>query len=245
MAASIHLDLGNGPLVVLLHGVGLGPASFRSLAEHLAAAHRVVVVERPAGGSVEAQADAVAHLVRSVGPPAALVGVSGGATVALALAVRQGDVCRSYVLHEPLVGALAPRLHRRFQAAAARAATGPEAALEVVRSVMGEATWADLSPTDRADAIDDGDRWSREVPAFAAFDPAPRDLCGLTGRPVLVTVGDRSGPDRREAAAVLGDLAGAEVAVVPGAGNAPHLDAPAAFAELVGAWLPAPVGGRP
>ena len=88
-------------------------------------------------------------------------------------------------------------------------------------------------------------RWLAEIPQFAAFDPTQDELRSLVGLRLLCTVGADSGPERHAAAGVLARLAGAEVAVVPGAGNAVQLDAPLAFAQLVRTWLALPVGARP
>lgn len=242
MAASVHLDAGNGPLVVLLHGVGLGPRSFGPLVERLVDDHRVVVVERPVGGAVEAQADAVAHVLRSVGGPACFVGVSGGATIGLALAMRHGEVASSWLLHEPLVGRLAPGLHERFVASAQRAASSDDEAVAVVRAVMGERTWSSLDDEARAEVVAGASRWRLEIGAFAAFEPSARQLRRLAPVALVASVGAESDPDRRACAAVLHDLVGAEVALVPGAGNAAHLDAPDALATLVRSRTLAPVG---
>lgn len=253
MPATVHLDRGMGPGVVLLHGVGAGPATFATVADDLALDHRVLVVERPVGGggeggarSLDEQADQVALLLtgeRATG--GALVGVSGGATLALALAIRHPEVADRLVVHEPLLGHHAPVLHQRFAAAASRAAAGDEATLAVVEAVMGPATWAALDPVTRAAARADVARWRAEIPQFASFDPTQEELRALVDRPLLCTVGAESGPERHAAAAVLARLSGAEVVVVPGSGNAVQLDAPHAFAQLVRTWLAQPVGARP
>lgn len=253
MPATVHLDRGMGPGVVLLHGVGAGPATFATVADDLALDHHVRVVERPVGGggeggarSLDEQADqVVALLTQQRATGGALVGVSGGATLALALAIRHPGVAERLVVHEPLLGHHAPVLHQRFTEAAARAASGDDATLAVVEGVMGSATWAGLDPAARDDARAGVSRWRAEIPQFASFDPTQDELRALVGLPILCTVGADSGPERHAAAGVLARLAGAEVAVVPGAGNAVQLDAPHAFAQLVRTWLALPVGARP
>lgn len=246
MPASVHLDRGQGPGVVLLHGVGVGPGSFAPLVELLCDRHRVIVLDRPGApgeaADLAAHADRIAEVVAAhVGAGARLVGVSGGATLGLVLALRHPDLFGSYLVHEPLLGRLAPTLHQRFQVAAASAAEGDEAAMAVVIAVMGPETWAALGPEDQAAARRQATRWREEIAMFASFDPTPDSLRRLQGRPVLVTVGGRSGPERVAAAEVLAELAGAEVRTVPGAGNAAHLDAARTFADLVASWSPEPV----
>lgn len=243
------LDRGRGPVVVLLHGVGAGPASFDRLASRLEDRHRVVALERPLGPGGEAldvtdQADLLAEELVALGLSDALVvGVSGGATVGLALAIRHPGVACGLVLHEPLLGAHAAGLHAQFEVAAALAATGTEGTMTVVRTVMGASTWEALAPDEQAASWTLAARWQAEIPRFAAFAPTAAELSSLRDRSVLATVGARSTDERRLAAAVLQNLAGVDVVEVPGAGNAVHLDAPPAFAELVAAFHPL-VGGR-
>lgn len=249
MAGSPHLDRGRGPVVVLVHGVGVGPESFARLAELLEDRHRVVAVERPAGEGGEAlavvdQADRLAEVLADLGAgDGLLVGVSGGATVGLALAIRHPGVAGALVLHEPLLGRHAAGLHAQFDEAADLATTGIEGAMTVVRTVMSEPTWDALGDDGRAAAWSRATRWQAEIPMFAAFDPSAAELASLWSQPLLVTVGSRSTVERRLAAGVLQNLAGVDVVEVDGAGNAAHLDAPEAFASVLEAWHPL-VGGR-
>lgn len=250
MTALVHRDRGQGPAVVLLHGVGVGPESFAPLAELLEDTHRVIILDRPGGeggvGPLDQQADKIASAIDAIDATGALlVGVSGGATLGLLLAGRHPQVVTAAVLHEPLVGSLAPALHARFARSAALAATSDDAAMEVVRAVMGAATWEALDPAAQAASIAQAPRWRAEIARFAAFDPGARTLAALAGTPLLVTVGGRSDPDRTEAADVVRRLAGASVAVVPDAGNAVQLDAPEAFARTIATWQTALVGGHP
>jgi pimeloyl-ACP methyl ester carboxylesterase len=251
MTARPPLDLGQGPLVVLLHGVGVGPASFAHVAELLGDRHRVVCPERPVGPGgaalpVALQADRLVERLEALDAAGGLVvGVSGGATLGLSLAIRHPSCVGALVLHEPLVGPLAPELHQRFLLAATEAAEGDAQAMGVVRAVMGDTAWDALGPAGRAEARAAAPRWRGEVAQFAAFAPQVAELAGLRAIPSLVTVGGRSGPERWAAAEVLRQHAGAEVAVVPDAGNAVQLDAPVAFAHQITSWTAVPSGGAP
>ncbi len=144
MTAPIHLDRGQGPVVVLLHGVGVGPESFATLAGLLEDHHRVIVLERPGRGRggplpLVDQVDLIAACIRELGAAGGrLVGVSGGATLGLLLAIRHPGAVAGLVLHEPLVGPLAPELHEQFQRSAQRAIRSDADAMDVVRTVMGE-----------------------------------------------------------------------------------------------------------
>lgn len=239
--------LGQGPDIVLLHGVGVGPDSFLELARLLEPDHRVIVPERlgdaNAAASLDEQAAAVAALLVDLDAIGArVVGVSGGATLALLLAIRHRHVVGSVVLHEPLVGRLAPALHARFSGAAEQAARSDAAALAVVRGVLGEPTWDRLGPVGQAGVAGLAPRARLEVPVFAAFDPTAGELASLVGLPVLTTVGGTSHPDRQDVVQVLTMVAGADHAMIEGVGNVAHLDDPAAFAALLRRWQPAPIG---
>jgi pimeloyl-ACP methyl ester carboxylesterase len=245
------MDRGQGTVVVLVHGVGVGPESFAHVAELLTDRHRVVVVERPVGrdGSALPLTQQAALLAATISEVAAtgarFVGVSGGATVGLCLAIHHPQVVDGLVLHEPLVGALAPELNQRFRLAAAQAAVGEPEAMDVVRAVMGDATWEALGPDGQRASEALVARWRGEIAAFAAFDPSIAELAGFATVPLLVTVGSRSGPERWAAAEVLRRWCSADLVEVPGAGNAVQLDAPQAFAELISTWQTVSTGGTP
>jgi pimeloyl-ACP methyl ester carboxylesterase len=251
MAALVPPDRGQGPDVVLLHGVGVGPESFARVAELLGADHRVVAPGRPVGPGGAAlplseQADVLARTLEDLGAAGCrLVGVSGGATLGLCLAIRHPALIGSMVLHEPLVGPLAPDLHARFQASAARASASDAAAMEVVRAVMGDPTWRALGAEGRAASEDLAPRWRGEVAQFAAFAPSAAELEAIGTLPLLVTVGERSGPERWAAAQVLVRCSGARATRIPAAGNAVQLDAPDAFAALISTTQPVSTGGAP
>ena len=126
-------DTGDGPVVVLVHGVGIGAWAFAEVAAALAAAlaadHRVLVphrwgygsdgaVEVPRSASVAEQVDDLLELLvgRGIGE-ATFVGVSGGTTLVLALALAAPATVRAAVVHEPVIGPLAPELHSVLRAA--------------------------------------------------------------------------------------------------------------------------------
>lgn len=103
--AEVALDLGRGAAVALLHGVGVDASSLEEVAEHLSTTHRVIIIRRPAGRSLDEQAAAVIASLAEVAPgPVTLAGVSGGATLALAAAISWPADVRSVVAHEPLLG---------------------------------------------------------------------------------------------------------------------------------------------
>ncbi len=68
-----------------------------------------------------------------------------------------------------------------------------------------------------------------------AMEPLHQRLAGVRA-PTLVIIG-ADDPARRRAEAVAQGIPGARLAVVPGAGHAPHLAAPGAFHDLVRHFL--------
>jgi magnesium chelatase accessory protein len=92
-------DVGNGPLVLLLHGAGGGTQSFRNLIPLLTPSNRVVAIDLPGQGFTRlgAQArcglDEVTHDIAALCAqeqwhPTAIIGHSAGAAIAFALAPR-------------------------------------------------------------------------------------------------------------------------------------------------------------
>lgn len=109
---------GSGPLVVLV-GAPMDADAFAPLAELLAGDHTVLTLDprgvkrstlEPGGTSrPEQRADDLAALIRHVDAgPAVVLGSSGGAVSALALAQNHPDVVRAVIAHEPPLDRLLP-----------------------------------------------------------------------------------------------------------------------------------------
>jgi pimeloyl-ACP methyl ester carboxylesterase len=162
---------------------------------------------------------------------AVLLGVSGGATLGLAL-VAAGVPVAGAVLHEPAVGSLVPGLLAHVAAGyAADGVPGFGAAL------YGPAWDPAMAPAD-PDAV------RRDFAMFRAFEPA-RPARPVAG--VLTTVGAQSPPARLAAARALRDRTGLPYRVLPGCGHAAHLERPEVLAALVrevAAAAVSAVGGR-
>jgi pimeloyl-ACP methyl ester carboxylesterase len=243
--AELAADLGAGPAVVLVHGVGIGARAFDCLRDLLADDHRVVVVRRrgygsgqpvPPSASVEDQVGDLVALVEGRGlSSATFVGVSGGATVVLALAMARPDMVVAAVVHEPAVGPLAPGLHAELRSAAARldATDGPEGVLGFVNRLVGDAAWARLPPAVVQDLETHWDVARAEVPEFIAFGPSAEALAGLRPTVLVATLGSRSPECRRLAAKALEAHAGATVSVLRDVRHLPHLESPGAFAAVI------------
>lgn len=144
------ITAGSGPLVVLLHGVGLRADAWGAQIDALAVDHQVIAFDLPGHGESPGVFDDVAGYVgaiRSALPgPAVVMGHSMGAMIALELAATAGDLVTGFV-------ALNAIFERDAQAAAAVQARA--AGLDGVTPADPAATltrWfgADASPARKA-----------------------------------------------------------------------------------------------
>lgn len=176
--------------------------------------HDVTAVDRPRTGDLAREVAALSPLVEG----SWVVGVSGGATLGLALAAA-GVPLAGAVLHEPAVGSLEPGLLAPVAAAfAARGTAG-----------LGRTLYGQSWEPDMAGPVDDAETGA-ELAMFRGFEPTP--LPRSAGR-VVVTVGSLSPDIRHRSVAALAAAVGCEVRTIEHACHfAPH-DAPAEFATTV------------
>ena len=246
--------VGDGPVVMLVHGVAFGPGTLAVASGAVAAAGaRAVVPHRGGYGAsggvapaadLDAQVDDLVGVLDAMGVARAVwAGVSGGATIALAAAVRRPERVAGVLLHEPALGTLADELHarlRRAAAAVAAAADPGEGALDLARALAGPDGWARVGAQVRRDIRTAGPAVRSEIALFPAFAPSPADLRALRGLPLISSVGARSGPERHRAGQVLVSLTGGTAALTP-SGHLVQIEAPSSLAELaVGLVRPAP-----
>jgi pimeloyl-ACP methyl ester carboxylesterase len=164
-------------------------------------------------GDLDEELDALEPLCHG----AVVAGVSGGATLGLALAAR-GTPFSAAVLHEPAAGSLVPSLLD----AVARAYR--EGGVEGFGRALYGPAWS------LADAPPDHDAVARDLAMFRRFEPqAPGPGAG----PVLLTVGGDSPPVRHEVHHTLMGALGVSGRTIAGARHAVHLESPQAFAALV------------
>jgi pimeloyl-ACP methyl ester carboxylesterase len=203
---------GSPPVALLVHGAATTSRVWDQVSVALPG-WTVRCPDRGSTGDLGSELAALAPLA----PGTVVGGVSGGATLGLAL-LSAGVPMLSAVLHEPAVGSLSPRLLDAV--AAAWEAGGVEA---FGATLYGPAWTPAQAPADR-------ERVARDLAMFRRFEPAALP----TGHPtVLLTVGELSTRIRHEAVGALGAHLGVPVEVVPGAGHAVHLEQPAAFAALL------------
>ena len=200
------------PRTVLLHGAATTGRIWHKLIPHLADMD-THCPDRPCSGDLDTEVAAVAELCAG----AIVVGVSGGATIGLALAARSVPM-RAAILHEPAAGSLAPGL-------LAHVAQGLRAGgVAGFGHALYGPSW---SPTD---APADPAAVERDFAMFSAFEPTQ---LGAGVGPVLLTVGERSPATRHRSVRALSAHLDVPFEVIPGGHHAVHLDAPSAFASVI------------
>jgi pimeloyl-ACP methyl ester carboxylesterase len=245
----LHVEppVGEGELVVFVHGSWTDHTAWAALVAPLARSFRVVSYDRrghtlsqrwPGPAPRRQHEDDLAALIEALDcGPAHLAGTSYGAAISLALAGRRPDLVRSVVAHEPPLLSLIPMsaVVTKFrsvqdQLAGGDIAGGTRRFFEEV--VLGRGGW-DLvpEPIQRA-AIGNAQTFLdlREDPDWATLDVAA--VSRFPGR-IVVTRGDASPPWLPHVALEVADRIGRESRLIPGAGHSPHLTQPEAFAALI------------
>lgn len=199
------------PRVLLVHGAATTVRVWDRVLPLLTGLD-VVAVARPSTGDLAREVAALGDASGTV-----VVGVSGGATLGLALASSDVPLAAA-VLHEPAVGSLVPGL---LDHVVEGWTTGGFAGFGA--ALYGPSWRPEHAPADPG-AVE------RDLGMFRAFEPTPpRPGQG----PVVVTVGGDSPPLRHAAAAALGRHDGVSVRVLPGCGHYVHHDAPHVLADVV------------
>jgi len=215
-----------GPTIVLIHGAAVTSAIWARVVA-LLPDFDTVAPERPRSGSLEVETQ---WLAERIPEDAFVVGMSGGATLGLALAASPVRFAGA-LLHEPAVGSLAPGLLAPF--AQAFESGGP--------SAFGAALYGPLwssHMTGTGSAVAGCDSFgggavtslARELAMFRAFEPGePAPGQG----PVTISVGELSPRVRHESVAALASRFGYSRLTVPGARHFVTHEAPHEFAALV------------
>jgi pimeloyl-ACP methyl ester carboxylesterase len=200
------------PPLVLIHGAATTSRVWRDVVTELDG-FDVHCPDRPCFGDLTAEVAALAADCDG----ALVAGVSGGATLGLALAAA-GVPIAAAILHEPAVGSLLPGLLDPVRAAYRAGGTAAFA-----EALYGSAWTLAEAPADTGVVAAD-------LAMFAAFEPAaPSPAAG----PVVITVGECSPPVRHESVRRLADRFGLPVWTIRGARHAVHLEHPAEFAAAI------------
>lgn len=197
------------PCALLIHGAATTSRVWRDVVSAMPG-WSVTTPDRASTGDLAAEVGALAPLA----PGAVVGGVSGGATLGLAM-LAAGVPMVAAVLHEPAAGSLSPRL---LDAVIAAWESGGVPAFG--SALYGPAWTPSEAPVDPTQV-------ARDLAMFRSFEPTPWP------RPsphVLLTVGELSPAVRHESVAALAELLDADVDVIPHAGHAVHLEQPAEFA---------------
>jgi pimeloyl-ACP methyl ester carboxylesterase len=201
------------PRVVLVHGAATTAAVWDAVVP-LLSAYDVEAPERPRTGDLDRE---LAWLIPRV-EGAWVVGMSGGATLGLALAAR-GVPLAGAILHEPAVGSLVPDLLEPVATAFAVGGTNGFGCL-----LYGPA-WRPSMAGDVSEATT-----AAEIAMFRSAEPGPaRPPCG----PVLVTYGARSRTARRCAAERLREVHRHRIRELPDVGHFLSAEHPRLIVGLV------------
>ncbi len=229
--------------MLLLHGIGSSATSWERTVVRLRDRFTLIATDLPGYGespdppaqpSLDALVDELAGLIDESG--AHVVGVSFGALCALALARRHPERVRSLVLADTTLGRamLAPDEHRawiamRYALAAelqtraddrAREIAGPDAPADVIAEIaanMRRARPAGYHAVTDIIAATDARPWLGEIAVPALV------MCGENDRVVGLPLSE----------AMAEAIPDARLAVIPGAGHQPNVEAPDAFARAV------------
>src|SRR5215204_2282307 len=239
-----------GGRVVLVHGFTQTMAAWDAVGKRLGERWEVVRVDLPGhggSGGVRVGFDEAAGLVGAAGGRAAYVGYSLGGRLCLRLALDRPDLVRALVLigASPGIADAGGRAERR--AADERLARrierdGVAAFLDdwLARPLFATLPAGAAGRADRLANTADGLAWALRRLGTGAQEPL-WDRLGELRPPALLVAGERdpkfTGIARRMAAAI---GPAAQVALVPGAGHAAHLERPAATAALVEEFLARP-----
>ena len=237
---------GSGPRLVLAHGFTQTLASFAPLARHLRGRYQLVAVDLPGhGGSAGARPASLpqaAGLLAEVGGAAAYLGYSMGGRVCLQLALDRPELVRALVLvgATPGIEDPAARAERRAADEALAASIERDGVAAFLDRWLAQPLFRTLPP-ERAG------REARLANTPEGLAAALRQLGTGAQAPLWERLGELRAPtllvagelDAKFAAIArrVAALTGAEVALVPGAGHAAHLERPAEVAALVRSFL--------
>jgi 2-succinyl-6-hydroxy-2,4-cyclohexadiene-1-carboxylate synthase len=246
--STLHAETaGRGPRIVLVHGFTQSSRCWGPVLADLVADHEVCALDAPGHGrssAVECDLPGAAARIGDTGGRATYLGYSMGGRFVLRLALDRPELVERLVL----VGATAgiddaderAERRRRDEALADRLLRdGVERFLD---EWLAQPLFASLPDelafrAERAGSTAEGLASSLRRAGTGAQEPVWDRLGGL-GMPVLAVAGAH---DHRFAATArrMADAIGpsAELAVVPGAGHAAHLEQPTAFLALLRAWL--------
>ena len=251
-----YLDAGSGnPPVVLLHAFPVNAAMWDEQIAVLVRQWRVLAPDLPGFGhtdppadagaaSMEAWADLVAGLVRSLGlGPVVVGGLSMGGYVAFALLRRHPHLVAGLVLADTRAGTDTPEVIERRTSQQRQVREGKVA--DVIEAMLGTLL-SDQTRADRPEVVERARALMATTPpdgivfALEAMKNRP-DAAGELGGiavPVLVLVGEHDGPSPPSVAEEMAAaVPNARLEVIPTAGHLSNLEAPEAFNRALESFL--------
>jgi 2-succinyl-6-hydroxy-2,4-cyclohexadiene-1-carboxylate synthase len=233
--------------VVLVHGFTQTLASWEAVGKRLEERREVMRVDLPGhggSGAVRAEFDEAARLVGEAGGKAAYVGYSLGGRLCLRLALDRPDLVPALALigASPGIADPAGRVERRAADEALAERIEREGVAAFLDGWLAGPLFATLPETaagraERLANTADGLAWALRALGTGAQEPLWDRLAGLRP-PTLLLAGELDAKFTtiaRQMAAAIGPTA--EVALVPGAGHAAHLERPAEVAARLEAFL--------
>lgn len=251
-------DVGAGPPVVLVHGLGGGRWSWDANVAALAARHRVIAPDLPGHGQSDKPAidyrmptlaATLAGLLDALGiDRAALVGNSMGGLIALEAAIASPDRVSKLVLANAAGATRFPieRLPvdpRRFVGLPITIRPPEKIVEKYIRFLfVAEAGWPidhSLAKTRETLARDDYPAQANAFlrSAIGTFDSEASKHLDAIRCPTLVVWGDADRLLPKESPDVFAKIPGARLERLPNVGHVPQMEAPDRFNALVSAFL--------
>jgi pimeloyl-ACP methyl ester carboxylesterase len=250
-------DLGDGPVVILLHAFPCDGRMWQPVAESLAASGlRVIVPDLPGfGGSplIEAEPglDAVADVLIAMLAErdidrCVLGGVSLGGYLTMAILRRRPDLAAAVVLCDTKATADAPEAAQNRERLAALCLAEPDRTGRILEQAVLPGLIGDTSRADRPEVVSRVRDWLDDARAESvawyqramAARPDSLDVLGSIDSPVLVMWGDEDAlSPREEQDLMLGRLALGDSAVIEGAGHLANVERPAAVAAALRSFV--------
>jgi 3-oxoadipate enol-lactonase len=252
-----HSDRGDGPVVLFAHGLFVDRTIFDPQVTTLEATHRCIVLDMPGHGrsgwrkegwTLEDVAEDMALFIEEAAlGPVSFIGQSQGGMIGMRLAARRPDLVSSLVL----IGTSAraedperlPRWHEVRRTLAEGALEEREALFADMQALLNDPNWLASEPalaaSERAIMLE-----HEPVALALAVDAAVlsrqdvRSLLPSVRAPTLVTCGESDRATSPELSRELASLIPtAHLAVLPGVGHHPPLEAPAAVDALLQDFL--------
>jgi 3-oxoadipate enol-lactonase len=237
---------GQGPTLLLLHGIGSSATAWSKQMERLGGDFTCLAPDLPGYGespdATESGLDAIVTEVADVldGQPAHVLGVSFGALTALSLARNRPDLVTSLVLADATLGRAYLPVEERQRWLRNREGLANDLATRSVERA-GEIAGRDATPAviqeialhmRRARASG----YMAVARAIAETDARP--WLGGIGQPTLLLYGEDDRVTGIDVSKTLvAQLPNANLLVIPGAGHAPHIEQADRFAHAVREFL--------